>query len=207
MQKASVGLEKTKDTEKEYKKEVSSFQKQAERAEKESVSCAQLLKEAKEEADKLRNELAKQKRQTEQNLRLELVAAQSKAETQYDRAVIEITTNYRAQMPAVKDVAWEMSWKWACTKMGLPSDSPMWTDMELPSQTETLASQSFEAQNARSDAQALLDFSSQSNLLPKHAKIEEAIIDLTVYDDSTENVEADPLSANKVTSSSPAIDA
>lgn len=62
-------------------------------------------------------------------------------------------------MPAVKDDVWEMSWKRACAKMGLPADSPIWIDMELPSQTEALAAQHSEAQtvNAHSDAQAQLD--------------------------------------------------
>lgn len=45
----------------------------------------------------------------------------------------------RGATPAVKDAVWEMSWKQARAKMGLPIDSPMWINMELPSQMEALA--------------------------------------------------------------------
>lgn len=142
MQKASTSFEKAKEAEKEYKRETSWIQKRADKVEKEGVGYAQQLKEAMEEADRLRNELANQKRQSldaEQILRQELAATDARVEAEYDRAVIEITSNYRAQMPAVKDVVWEMSWKWDCAKMGLPVDSPMCINMELPSQMGALA--------------------------------------------------------------------
>lgn len=36
-------------------------------------------------------------------MRLDLSVAEAKAEVEYDRAMLEVTDNYRAQMPVVKD--------------------------------------------------------------------------------------------------------
>lgn len=51
-------MQKAKEVERKYKREVSSSQKKGELAEKESASNAQLLKEAREEVKRLNSELA-----------------------------------------------------------------------------------------------------------------------------------------------------
>jgi hypothetical protein len=135
IQKASAGFEKAKENEKELRKELVATQK---KAEKDSAAHAQLLRDAKEEIEKLQAVLAEQKKQsaeTEQNLRSELVASNFRAEAEHDKAVLEVTDYYRAQMPAVKDAIWEAAWERCLTKLGVDKASPHWTNMELPSET------------------------------------------------------------------------
>lgn len=203
MQKASAGFDRAKDVEKDLKKE----QKRTEKAERESAQNAQSLKDAREEVEKLKADLAEQKRKadnTEQRLRRDLIEAEAKAESEYDRAVLEVTANYRAQMPAVKDAVWGASWVRCCTKMGLPEDSPMWTDMELPSEMGTLAAQQPQTEGANPDAFS----NAQSEVEP--LALNEGVIDLTeqVGNDGNEAVE-DPVDPkeNEIADPNPAIDA
>lgn len=154
MQKASIGFDRAKQNEKELKKEVNSLQKRAERAEKESVQHAQSLKDVWEEAERLKGEnieLKRRAKETERDLCQQLVAAKARAEAKYDRAVIGVMANYRAQMPAMKDAT---NWTHCLAKVGVPKDFPLWTDMELSSQMEALA------------AQAQLDTQNQLELPP-----------------------------------------
>ena len=132
MQKASAGLDRAKEVEKELKKE----QKRADKAEKENAQSSQSLKEARAEVETLKGELAdlrKRSEEVEHGLSDQLTAAEAKAEAEYDRAVLEVTENYKPQMPAVQDAVWGAAWKRCLSKLGVDPTSPLWTNMELPS--------------------------------------------------------------------------
>jgi hypothetical protein len=132
MQKAAVSMERAKDIEKELKEE----RKRSERAQKKMAEQSLSLQVAREEVEGLKKDNAELKQRTEElehDLRVQLDAAQAKSEAEHDRAVLEVTENYRAQMPAVKDAIWEMAWRRCLTKLGVEESSPHWSDMELPS--------------------------------------------------------------------------
>jgi hypothetical protein len=173
MQKASVGLERAKEAEKELKKE----QKRAEKAEKESAQHAQLLKAAREEAEGLRRdntELRAKAEEVERAFRQQLADAEAKAEAEYDRAVDVITDNYKAQMPAVQDAVWGAAWRRCLTKLGVDPSSPHWTEMELPSEVAIAY--------ANSDAGAQPDPEVQPEPVAEQILPDEAITDLTIVE-------------------------
>jgi hypothetical protein len=151
MQKAAVGFDRAKEDARELEEE----RKRAERAEQEGAQHAESLKDAREEVESLKGENAELKRkadEVERELRQELAAAKAKAEAEYDRAVVVITDNYTAQMPAVQDAVWSMAWQRCLTKLGVDPSSPHWTNMELPS--EAAASQVNSDAGAQPDPEA-----------------------------------------------------
>lgn len=174
MQKASVGLERAKDAEKELKKE----QKRAERAERENAQYTQLLKDAREETEGLRRanaELKGKAEEVERGLRQQLADAEARAEAEYDRAVGVITDNYKAQMPVVQDAVWGAAWQRCLTKLGVDPSSPLWADMELPSEVA--------AAEANADAGAQPTLEAQPESATELTPPEETITDLIVLGD------------------------
>jgi hypothetical protein len=171
MQKASVGFERAKEAEKELKKE----QKRAERAERENAQYSQSLKETRAEVEALRSEnadLVKRSEEVEQGLGNQLAAAEAKAEAEYDRAVLEVTANYKAQMPAVQDAIWGAAWRRCLEKLGIEESSPHWVNMELPSEMASA--------EAYPDAQVLPDQPMHS---PEPTQTEDTVPGLTITED------------------------
>jgi len=123
MQKAAVGFDRAKEDAKELEEE----RKRAVIAERESVQHAESLKDAQGEVEALRRENAELKgkaEEVERELRQQLTTAEAKAEAEYDRAMLEVTDNYRAQMPKVQDAVWSMAWQRCLTKLGVDPSSP-----------------------------------------------------------------------------------
>ena len=183
-----MGFERAKEAERELKKE----QKRAERAEKEAAQCSQLLKEARAEVEALReknDDLVKRSEEVELGLSNQLTAAEAKAAAEYDRAVLEVTEHYKAQMPVVQDTIWGAACKRCLTKLGVDPSSPFWTDMELPS--------------AMAAVQDNLDAQAQPNLEAQpqtQTQTDEIITDLTISgsgaaEGSAGGTDADPNAA------------
>lgn len=184
MQKASVGFERAKEVEKELKKE----QRKAERAEKDYAAQSQLMEEARIEVEMLKRENADLKKKSEEvegDLRQQLATALVMAEKEYDRAVLVITDNYRAQMPMVKDAVWEAAWRRCLTKLEIDGSSPHWTDMELPSGATT--------------SQPPSDPEPQPNSLSEQNQTDDTTADLISDDAAAEGNVPDPNSATDAT--------
>lgn len=133
MQKASSGFERAKVMQQELEKE----KERAERAEEENAQFSQSLREARAEVEALKGEnadLRKRSEEVEHGLSDQLTAAEAKAEAEYDRAVLEVTEDYKAQMPTVQDTIWGTAWRRCLTKLGVDESSPHWANMELPSE-------------------------------------------------------------------------
>jgi len=140
MQKASSGFERAKVVQQELEQE----KERADKAEEENAQFAQSLREARAEVEALRGEnadLRKRSEEVEHGLSEQLTAAEAKAEAEYDRAVLEVTEDYKAQMPTVQDTIWETAWRRCLTKLGVDESSPHWVNMELPSEMAAVQDQ------------------------------------------------------------------
>jgi hypothetical protein len=112
---------------------------------------------------------------------LELASFEARAEAEHDRAVLEVTNNYRAQMPAVKDAIWEAAWQRCLTKLGIDKTSPYWLNMELPSEVVPV-------QEPADD--------DQPELPQDQLQTDGTVTDLTIHrDDAPEGDNPDPPSA------------
>ncbi len=181
MQKAAASMDRARDIEKELKEE----RKKSARAEKKMAEQSQLLLEAREEVEGLKKEKAETEQkanEVELGLRAQLEASQTRVEAEHDRAVLEVTENYRAQMPAVKDAIWEMAWRRCLAKLGVDETSPLWADMELPSSLGT--SQAHPASQP--------DPEPQPELPSEEVPADNTITDLTVDDNVDEGDTPDP---------------
>ena len=72
----------------------------------------------KEKAAKLDSALVKQKTKLEEKYVAELDTAMAEEERKLD-------ADYKAQLPGIRDRAWELGWKAAMKKVGIPGDSPV----------------------------------------------------------------------------------
>ena len=178
-----MGFERAKEAEKELKKE----QKRAERAEKENAQYSQLLKEARAEVEALRGEnadLVKRSEEVELGLSNQLTVAEAKAAAEYDRAVLEVTEHYKAQMPVVQDAIWGAAWRRCLEKLGVDESSPHWSDMELPSKTA--------AAQVQANAQAQPDPENQAEPPSEQTQTDGPHADLSAPEDAGNNSGPNP---------------